>query len=180
MKVIGFVGLPGSGKSTIIEAIEDLGQVIMMGDVIRKEAEKRNLNPSDENLGKIAKELREIEGQGVVAKKCVEWIKELHSNIIFIDGIRSMSEVIIFRNYWTFPIIAIILDEQLRFQRLLERGRSDDPKVLEDLKERDRREIKFGVKEVIEKANYQFMNNLPLDIAIQEARNLILKVIDTY
>ena len=77
MKVIGFCGLPGSGKSTIIEVIEDLGKVITMGDVIRNEAKKRNTILNDENLGKIARELREIEGPNIVAEKCVEWIKEL-------------------------------------------------------------------------------------------------------
>ncbi|MHA1527044.1 MAG: AAA family ATPase, partial [Promethearchaeota archaeon] len=53
MKVLGFCGLPGSGKSTIIEAIEDLGKVITMGDVIRNEAKKRKITLNDENLGTI-------------------------------------------------------------------------------------------------------------------------------
>ena len=48
-------GLPGAGKSTAIDAIKDLGVVITMGDVIRKEAKKRNVEPTGENLGKIAK-----------------------------------------------------------------------------------------------------------------------------
>ena len=180
MKVIGFAGLPGSGKSTIIEAIEDLGRVITMGDVIRNEAKKRNLKPTDENLGKIAKELREIGGQGIVAEKCVEWIKELKTEIIFIDGIRSMSEVSVFRKTWKFPIVAIILNEKLRYKRLSERGRSDDPKSIEDLIERDEREIKFGVNEVIENSNWQFNNELPIEKAKKEAKNLILKILDTY
>jgi len=57
MKVIGFCGLPGAGKSTAIEAINDLGFIISMGDVIRNEAKIRNIEPNDENLGKIAKTL---------------------------------------------------------------------------------------------------------------------------
>jgi len=57
MKVIGFCGLPGSGKSTALIAVEDLGIIITMGDVIRKEAINKNIEPNNENLGKIAKEL---------------------------------------------------------------------------------------------------------------------------
>ncbi|MFO8020614.1 MAG: dephospho-CoA kinase, partial [Promethearchaeia archaeon] len=34
MKVIGFTGLPGSGKSTAIDAVGHLGTVVTMGDVI--------------------------------------------------------------------------------------------------------------------------------------------------
>ena len=106
MKVIGFCGLPGSGKSTAIQSITDLGKVVTMGDVIRNEARLRGIEPSGENLGKIAKELREIGGPEIVAKKCVELINELGEEIVFVDGLRSMSEVNIFRLSWKFPIIA--------------------------------------------------------------------------
>jgi len=177
MIVIGFAGLPGSGKSTVIEAIKDLGQVVTMGDVIRNEAKKRNLPPTDENLGMIAKELRKEGGQGIVAEKCVELIKELDTKIVFIDGLRSMSEVNVFRKHWKLPIVATILDDDLRFKRLSERGRSDDPQVLEDLKERDQREINFGVINVIEKADYKFSNDLPIDKAKQEAKKLVMEII---
>ena len=76
MKVIGFTGLPGSGKSTAIDAIRNIGKIITMGDVIRNEARKRGTEPTGENLGKIARELREKGGDGIVAEKCVELIKE--------------------------------------------------------------------------------------------------------
>ena len=56
-EVIGFTGLPGSGKSVAIAGIKDLGVSISMGDVIRNETKKRNLNPTDENLGRIARNL---------------------------------------------------------------------------------------------------------------------------
>ena len=180
MKVLGFCGLPGSGKSTIIEAIEDLGKVITMGDVIRNEAKKRNVPLIDENLGKIAKELREIGGPNIVAEKCVEWIKTLKSKLIFIDGLRSIEEVNIFKKYWKFPVIAIVVDDDLRFKRLTERGRSDDPKNIKQLKERDKREIEFGLKEVITNSNFQFKNDLPVNESKKRARTLILQIIDNY
>jgi len=180
LKVLGFCGLPGSGKSTIIETIEDLGKIITMGDVIRNEAKKRNVPLIDENLGKIAKELREIGGPNIVAEKCVEWINTLKSKLIFIDGLRSMDEVNIFKKYWKFPVIAIVVDDDLRFKRLTERGRSDDPKDIKQLKERDNREIGFGLKEVIANSNYQFKNDLPVIESKKKARTLILQIIDDY
>ena len=100
MKVIGFCGLPGSGKSTAIEAIKDMGRVVTMGDVIRNEAKKRGIKPTGENLGKIAKEIREEGGDKIVARKCVQMIKSMHEEIIFIDGLRSMAEVKAFRDEW--------------------------------------------------------------------------------
>ena len=179
-KVLGFVGLPGSGKSTIIKAIEDLGKVITMGDVIRNEAKKRGLEPTDENLGKIAKEIRVAGGPDIVAEKCVELIKEQKSDVIFIDGLRSMAELKVFRKSWKFPVIAALLNEEERFKRLASRGRSDDPKTIEDLKVRDDREIQFGILEVIDKAEYTISNEPSIDIVIKQARELILKILSKF
>ncbi len=74
MKILALVGLPGSGKSTAIEAIRDLGIVVTMGDIVRDEAKKRNIDPSGNNLGRIAQQLRKSGGPGIIAKKCVDLI----------------------------------------------------------------------------------------------------------
>ncbi|MFX0075618.1 MAG: AAA family ATPase [Candidatus Hermodarchaeota archaeon] len=180
MKVLGFCGLPGSGKSTVLKAIEDLGIIITMGNVIRDEARKGKIELSDENLGKIARQLREEFGPEIIAKKCVEVIKNLESEIIFVDGLRSIAEVKEFRKSWKFPIVAVIVNDKKRFERLSKRGRPDDPKTLKDLKERDEREIAFGLKEVINSANYTINNNLSEKEVKEEARDLILDLIESY
>ncbi|MFX0133002.1 MAG: AAA family ATPase [Candidatus Hodarchaeota archaeon] len=180
MKVIAICGLPGSGKTTAIEAIEDLGIVITMGDIIRNEAKKRNLDPSGNNIGKIAKELREKGGPAIIAKKCVDLIKKKNAEIIFVDGVRSLPEVNIFRKFWKFPIIAIILDEKKRFKRLFERGRSDDPKSLQDLKHRDNREIEFGLDKVLESADYKILNNSSIEELKKKTRRVVVNIIKNY
>ena len=180
MKVIGFCGLPGSGKSTVLKAIEDLGPIITMGDVIRNEANHRKIAPSDENLGKIALEMRKNYGPEIIAEKCVKLIKKLESEVFFIDGLRSMAEVIVFRKYWKFPLIATIVDEKIRYERLSNRKRPDDPNSLSEIRDRDQREIRFGLNEVIENANYTINNNLlEMDVQ-QETRALIFKIIENY
>ena len=121
MKVLAITGQPGSGKTTAIDAIRDLGLVITMGDVVRNEVKKRNLEPSGTNIGKIAKQLRKEKGPTIIAEKCVDLIMSKNEEIIFIDGIRSLSEINIFRKYWKFPIIAIVVDDKIRFKRLFEK-----------------------------------------------------------
>ena len=180
MKVIGFCGLPGSGKSTVLEAIEDLGVIITMGDIIRDETRKRDIEPTDENLGNIAQELRDEFGPDILAEKCVVLIKDLESEVIFIDGLRSIAEVKVFRKSWKFPIVAIMVDDKIRYERLSKRARPDDPKTLEDLRERDQREISFGLNEVINSANYKVNNNLSVKEVQKIARNLILDIIKIY
>jgi dephospho-CoA kinase len=177
MKVIGFCGLPGSGKSTAIEAIRDLGRVVTMGDVIRNEAEMRGVEPTGENLGKIAREIREEGGDTIVAEKCVEMIKEMDEGIIFIDGLRSMAEVETFRGEWEFPIVAVTCPEELRFKRLSERGRSDDPEKIGDLKKRDEREKNLGVNQVIEEADIIIKNDGTKQDLTQETRKQVRQLV---
>lgn len=177
MKILAIVGLPGSGKTTAIEAINDLGCIVTMGDVVRNEAKRMDIEPSGSNLGKIAQQLRKNEGPGIIAKKCVELIKKKKDNIIIIDGIRSLAEVNVFRKFWKFPIIAVIVDEKKRLRRLFKRSRSDDPKNLEELKARDDRELNFGLDEVLQEADYKIYNNSTIDDLKKKARDVVLQVI---
>jgi dephospho-CoA kinase len=179
MKVIGFCGLPGSGKSTAIEAIADLGKIVTMGDVIRDEAKKRNIEPSAENLGKLAKELRKKGGPAIIAKKCIEKIKNFNVQIVIVDGIRSFYEVNEFRKEWKFPLIAIELSNQERYKRLYERARSDDSKSYDEIKQRDQREIGFGLKEVVHKADYKIQNDSTVEKLKKKTRNIVLEILQT-
>ena len=61
--------MPGAGKSTIAAGLKEKGfEVFNMGDTVRAEAKRRNLEPTGKNLGKLMLELREKNGPGVVAE----------------------------------------------------------------------------------------------------------------
>ena len=52
--------MPGAGKSTIADGLKLKGyDIVNMGNAVREEAKKRNLEPSRSNLGKLMLELRE-------------------------------------------------------------------------------------------------------------------------
>ncbi len=180
MKVLAICGLPGSGKTTAINAICDLGYVITMGDVVRNEAKLRNLEYSGKNLGKIAKDLRKLGGSDIIAIKCVELIKSKAQNIVFVDGVRSIAEGKIFRKFWKFPIIAIVVNEEVRFERLFKRNRDDDPKNLYELKERDEREIDFGLEKLIKNADYTIVNDSNKEILKKKTRATVFEILQTY
>jgi len=179
-KIIAFCGLPGSGKTSAIESIKDLGYIITMGDVVRNEAKIRNLKYTGENLGKVAKGLREKGGKDIIAIKCVELINSKNKDIIFVDGIRSVAEINIFRKFWKFPIVAITVSEKIRFKRLFERNRGDDPKTISDLKLRDEREIEFGLKEVLSIADYTIINDSSIEELIEKTRKISLEILKNY
>ena len=63
--VVCLTGMPGAGKSTIVTKLKEQGyQAFSLGDGVREEAKRRNLEPTGENLGKLMLELREKNGQG--------------------------------------------------------------------------------------------------------------------
>ncbi len=164
MKIIAFVGLPLSGKSTASSVAREMGiPVIVMGDVVREEVKRRGLELTDENAGKIASELREKEGMDAIAKKCIPKIRELNSDVVVIDGIRGIAEVERFKKAFgeDFVLIAIESPIELRFERALKRCRDDDRdiKSIEDLKKRDEREISWGMLEAMRVANLTVENS---------------------
>ena len=57
--VIGLAGMPGSGKSVVVDTARELGyDIVVMGDVIRQETAKRGLELTPQNVGKVMLELR--------------------------------------------------------------------------------------------------------------------------
>jgi dephospho-CoA kinase len=180
LKVIGFCGLPGSGKSTALESVEDLGKIMNMGDVVRNEAIKQGIDLSDENLGYLAKKMRIEGGNEIIAKKCVILIKEVKSEVIFVDGIRSTYELNVFRKYWTFPLIVIEANEAHRHQRIIERARDDDSKSVLDIRDREEREIGFGLLKLIQEADYIIKNNSTIQDLKKDTRKLIEELVKNY
>jgi len=65
--VVGLAGMPGSGKSLVVEAARELGYaVVVMGDVIREETVKRGLELTPQNVGRVMLQLRAESGNAVV------------------------------------------------------------------------------------------------------------------
>ena len=51
--------MPGSGKSTIVSALKARSlEALNLGDGVRAEAKRRNVEPTGDNLGKLMLELR--------------------------------------------------------------------------------------------------------------------------
>jgi len=61
--IVCLTGMPGSGKSTVVSALKAKGiETLNLGDGVRAEAKRRNLEPTGDNLGKLMLELREKNG----------------------------------------------------------------------------------------------------------------------
>ena len=152
--------MPGAGKSTIAEGLKSKGyEIINMGNAVRKEAEKRNLEPTGPNLGKLMLELREKNGPGAVAELVKPQIENSKSNVVIIDGIRSSPEIEVLRKFGSVKLLAIHASTDTRFEFLQERGRSDDPKTKQNFEERDNRELGVGISNPIALSDDAISNN---------------------
>jgi dephospho-CoA kinase len=163
--VVGVAGMPGSGKTVISRMAKEKGYaVVVMGDEIREETKRRGLELTPENMGKIMLKLREEEGSTVVAKKCIPKIANASTDIVFVDGIRSLHEVYEFeKNFPQFVLVVVHSSPETRFRRVFRRRRSDDPKGWEVFIERDLRELSVGQGNVIAMADYMIVNEGTLE-----------------
>jgi len=173
--------MPGSGKSTVVSALKAKGiETLNLGDGVRSEAKRRNLEPTGDNLGKLMLELREKNGHGAIANLLTESIKNSKSKVIIIDGVRSTAEIEVLRNVGTVKLLSIEASTDIRYKFLSARGRSDDPQTREKFEERDKRELGVGIGESIAIADETISNsNITLDQLIELAHKVIEKWIDT-
>ncbi len=180
MKVLGIVGMPGSGKGEFSAIAASLGiPVVVMGDVIREQVMKAGLAAVDENMGIVARRLREEHGMAAIAGFCIPHIRVRTEPVVLVDGIRGDAEVGLFTE--TFPgftLIAIDAPIEIRLSRLRGRGRSDDLLTMEALAARDERESSFGLKRAIEMAAIHIPNDAGLEVFRAAVTRLIRQMVD--
>lgn len=160
MKVIGVVGLPASGKGEFSKIAADAGiPVIVMGDMIRAAVLKAGLEPTDTNFGATANRLRAEGGMDAIAALCVPVIKVQTAPLVLVDGIRGDAEVKLFRKHFSgFTLISIDSSFEKRLDRIRARGRSDDFVQAESLRNRDEREIGWGLANALAEADIRIAN----------------------
>ena len=170
--------MPGSGKSTIVSALKARGiETLNLGDGVRAEAKRRNLEPTGDNLGKLMLELRKKNGPGAVAALLTESIKNSQSKVIIVDGVRSTTEIEVLRNVGSVKLLSIEATADTRYKFLGSRGRSDDPITREKFEERDNRELGVGIGESIAIADETISNS---NIALNELTERAYKVIEKW
>jgi dephospho-CoA kinase len=167
--------MPGAGKSTIAEGLKAKGyDSINMGNVVREEAKKRNLEPTRSNLGKLMLELREKHGPSAIAELLKSQIEFSRANVILIDGVRSNDEIEVLRKFGNVKLLAIHASTDTRFDFLQKRGRTDDPQTKEHFEERDNRELDVGISNPIALSDDAVSNtNLTKDELIESAFKII-------
>ncbi len=162
MKVIAFTGMPASGKSFASEYLKKDFPVVRMGDLVWEETEKRGLDLTGENVGKVADGERKDHHFGIWAERTVERINRDHAerNAVIIDGLRGKAELEVFEDKLgaDFILVAIHASPQTRYERLMGRNRVDDDLNWDAFAARDDRELSWGLGDTIALAEIMFVN----------------------
>jgi dephospho-CoA kinase len=167
--IICLTGMPGAGKSSVASFLKQKGfEVVTMGDVVREEAKRQGLEPTDINLGKMMLKLRQDLGPGAVGYIVLQKLtRDGGSSNVVIDGIRSIAEVEVLKKVGHVRLLAIHASQDTRFKHLKERGREDAPSNTNEFAARDKRELSVGVSEAIAFANEVISNN---DLTLEQLK----------
>jgi dephospho-CoA kinase len=162
-KVFVLTGMPGAGKEEFVKVAQKDGySVIRMGDVVRLEAEKRRVIMDDRGVGGFASSERQAHGPGIWAERCLPLLGPGH---VVIDGSRSVAEIEVFRTALGkgVRLVAVHTSPDRRFDRLRSRGRYDAPHTRQEFRERDERELGWGLGSLIALADVMIVNESSLD-----------------
>lgn len=183
MKVIGAIGLNGSGKDTVIAYVsKEYGiSMITISDLVRKIASEEKLEPTRENLTKISLDRISKFGPDYFPKEVVKMIERNKWNAVGIAGIRSYTDVETFRKRFGRDFILIfvdVTDPATRFRRIRNRGEPRDPKTLDEFLKQDRaEENNFKLSKAVKEANYVLNNDKDIDSLSKQINNLVPKIL---
>jgi dephospho-CoA kinase len=180
MKIITLTGMPGAGKDEVkklILKIKDM-PVFVMSSVVLDDMKKKGLPMTNEGIRNYATELRRKYGYDIVARKCAPMIDKIDADVVLIDGTRGPAEVDFFKARYgnDFHLIAVYASPKTRFERTKERGREGDAKKWEEFVFRDKKELTWGLGDVIAVADYVIVNEGTLKALESQVKHIMKQI----
>lgn len=128
VKVITFVGMPGAGKSSCVEFVEQKGiPSVYFGGITVDEVKARGLEVNEANEKLVREDIRAKEGLGAYATRIIVKIDALaaqgHTKVVA-DGLYSWTEYKIFKEHFNDNVtfIAVAAPRHVRHERLAKRS----------------------------------------------------------
>ncbi len=159
MRILLIAGMPGAGKEEFLGVARSMGvPFLRMGDIVR---EYHASSGTDLTVGAFASAQREELGKDIWAKRALE---RMDGEVFLVDGCRSMDEVRSYRGLSDdVRIVGIYAPPSARYERLVRRGRDDAPRSPEEFEARDRREMGWGLADVLALADVMILNDSDLE-----------------
>jgi dephospho-CoA kinase len=163
--ILGIVGMPGSGKSTVAQYLQKKYKAdsIHLGDFIWDWLSRRGIKPTEEAGTMAALYMWAEYGDIPLAKWAFYRIKQSKAKIILLDSLRTVEEARFFQVKFgnSFHVIAVLAAPAARLNRSERRARFGAISKLE-FRIRDREELRLGVGDLIASANHYIDANKTL------------------
>ena len=137
--IFGVTGYYGSGKDEFAKFLENEEFIhLSLSDEIRKELKKKRKRKTRKNLIDMGNEIRRNQGPSELAKRVLKKVKENKDYVL--TSIRNKEEVLELKKRKDFVLVNVIAPVELRFDRLISRGRKGDPITFEEFIQKERLE----------------------------------------
>ena len=137
-RLIGLTGTNGAGKGEAAAFLKDKGYAYFsLSDEIREELSRRGLEPSRDNMIREGNDLRTRFGADILARRVMSRIE----GKAVIDSIRNSQEVAFLRGHEAFILLAVDAPVEMRFERVLKRGRVESALTIGEFKAKEREEM---------------------------------------
>ncbi len=163
--IIGLTGTFAAGKDTVAEYFEkNKGfEHFSTGAVAVEIAKNRGIEPTRDNLRELGNALRDEHGPEYLSRQVIE--KKAKTDKVVVTGLRQTGEVEYLKSLGNFFLIAVDAPIELRFRRMQSRQRAGDPTTIEEMREKEKKEMNStdnnaqNIKECMDMANYFIVND---------------------
>ena len=109
MRIIGVIGLNGSGKDEVVKYLNQRYGVpqISVGDIVREMAAQKGIAPTRDNLDNIVAGYFSRFGEDYIIKLVIDRIRQNQWNAVAISGIRSLTDVAVLKESFKNDFVLI-------------------------------------------------------------------------
>ncbi len=137
--IIGVTGKYAAGKDAVAEILQKMNfRHVSFSDLLREELKKRGEDITRQKLIDIGNELRHDFGADVLAAQALQKVED-GENFVF-TSIRNPAEVKLLQNRKDFLLANVTAADKVRLERLKKRNREQDPKTIQQLREKEAQE----------------------------------------
>lgn len=180
--IIGLTGRIAAGKETLTNFLREKGFVYLETSKLLNEILiKRGIEITRTNQQNLGDELRKNHGPGALMKMFLEKISPEKDYII--DSLRNPHEAEFLKNCGIkFFLIAVDAPREIRFERIIKRGKPSDPKTWEEFLVTDNRDFDSGndmgqnVKKCFEVADFVIMNDDNLNDSMKRIEEVFKEI----
>lgn len=141
MQIIGITGTLGAGKGTVVEYLVKNKNFkhYSVGDYLKQELVKRNLEVNRPNLQNLGNELREKFGPDYITQKLFSEAESSKQNAI-IESIRNPKEAEFIKSHGG-KMLAVTANQETRYERIKQRFSEKDNVTFEEFKAQEEKEM---------------------------------------